>query len=325
MTIARVVSIGDDARVCDLWNPITNTWQEDAVVSKPYHLRHRPVCDVRYPDETMTPTLDTTQSRDASYVDIVGGADHQEFQKVDPPYFVGDLLVAVRIQSMRGIGESTVEPTVSGNSWSTPSEIDLPGSDGYMPMTQSYTLDGVPIYWQDMNIAGRRWRSISHGITAYSNREIRTVDYLVPVQVPIDIPLESYGDALEVDTDNETLKNVSNNDLVGVVEWAVTAERYLPANETVESWLEVLLYNGGSPVTGLTTRMTSSRRGTANQGEGAVNSCAGHAIQKLEAGAAFSLWIQKGHPPSPEEPNDWNTVANLSHITFHTLPMVGLN
>ena len=167
-----------------------------------------------------------------------------------------------------------------------------------------------------------------NGLSVYASSQELTVGTLVPVQVEFDTTMEhgsfaddaKFGeDFLELNLVNHGIKNISDIDLLCHVEWEVTAERIiLVADNVVDSWLEVLLYNDGSEVIGATTRMTSSRAIWPNPGSGAVNSCAGQIVQLLKVGKTLTVWIQKG-APAAGKPNNWITVPALSHMTVTTI------
>jgi len=182
-----------------------------------------------------------------------------------------------------------------------------------------------------------------HAMTIYGSSTVSTFETKpnasmdnVLVQVPLDTEYVSIGRDLELDLVNHGLKNIADVPRVGMVEWAVTCERIMTVADTdVNSWCEVVIQVDGEEQIGLTTRMTSSRRNRqvpgvpppppsyAVQGAGAVNTCSGHAPIELKPGKLLTLWIRKNL--SGTGPNDWQTVFNQCHLTFHTIPNVYVN
>ena len=181
----------------------------------------------------------------------------------------------------------------------------------------------------------------ANGLTLHhSGSGVATVNEGELVQVPFDTDVIGDGDVekvkahyglyLGLDAENNGIKNVGELPLVGRISWQVTAERVMTVADTnVNSWLEIVLKNNGKEVTGLYSRMTSSRRNVAatpptlaSQGAGAVNSNSGSVVQLLAPGDTLTVWIRKGSVGVG--PNDWITLPGKCHITFTTEPNVVL-
>ncbi len=146
--VFRVQSISDDYLVCEGWSPVSHTWLSNIIVAVPYTLRVNPNGSIRYPAYTDSYTKVSVGSRSVLRV----GETVPWVETIEPAYFVGDLIVAVRMEGI--IGEEVLKPVLVGSlSWSQPLEVGLPSD---MPM-DGMTQDDKPVFWMDINVAGRRW------------------------------------------------------------------------------------------------------------------------------------------------------------------------
>ena len=145
--VFRVQSISDDYLVCEGWSPVSHTWLSNIIVAVPYTLRVNPNGSIRYPDYTDSYTKVSVGER--AVVRTPGFVARTEV--IEPAYFVGDLITAVRMEGI--IGEEVLKPALSGIYWSQPLEVKLPSD---MPMG-GMTQDDKPVFWMDVNVAGRQW------------------------------------------------------------------------------------------------------------------------------------------------------------------------
>jgi len=151
MMVVRVSSISDDYLTCEGWHPDSHSYLRDLIVAKPFLLRVNPVGAIRYPEYTETFASVASGKRTTVHQGDYSEVDYAGQQRIEPPYFVGELLVAGRMEGI--IGEEVLEPVISGGYWSTPTEVYLTGS---MPMG-GMEEDDHPVYWMDLNVAGRVW------------------------------------------------------------------------------------------------------------------------------------------------------------------------
>jgi hypothetical protein len=221
-------------------------------------------------------------------------------------------------------------------------QLDL-HNDLFVPMQAGH------IYKVSFNRNRYVWTPITappaQGLTVHhSGSGVATVTEAVLVQVPFDTDVigdgdvqdvkSHYGFYLAINTEEDGIQNVGELPLIGRVSWQVTCERVMTAGDgNVNSWLEIVLKNNGQEVTGLESRMTSSRRNAAAeppslalQGAGAVNSNSGSVVQLLAPGDTFTIWIRKGGLTGGpgDGPNDWITLPGKCHLTFTTEPNVVL-
>ena len=138
------------------------------------------------------------------------------------------------------------------------------------------------------------------------------------------------GHSIELNAAAKGVKNIGVTALIVRVSWSVTCERVMTVQDTdVNSWCEVVLLNDLNEITGLVTRMTSSRRNQvvpgpsyADQGAGAVNTCSGNSTQKLNPGESLTLWIRKnlrGTLGGGTNPNDWISLSDRCHMTVEVI------
>ncbi len=148
MATMRVKEIHDDYLVCEGWDPDNHAYYNEHLVAKPMALRAHPVESIEFPDGSEKETGEAI------------------LDQIDPPYFVGELIVAGKMVGITG-GAVGVPVVDSEGKLLGPEDQALP--DG-MPMEgmavdagvpgKSGTLgDGYPIYWIDLNVAGRTWGS----------------------------------------------------------------------------------------------------------------------------------------------------------------------
>ena len=150
LSVMRVTSIGDNHLVCDGWDQIRTTWTPGLLVAKPVLLRLDPEADIRYPTATATIANISSGSRDV-LLEGSGGDDLQQREFIDPPYFIGELLLAIKIEGY--LGQSAPVPIVSGGNWATSSEIG-----GEVPVA-TMSVGGVTVLWEDINRGAKRWRA----------------------------------------------------------------------------------------------------------------------------------------------------------------------
>lgn len=303
--VARVVEISDDYLTCEGWDPYSHTYVSDVIVAKPFLLRANPGGAIRYPSGE-------TEAASARL-------------NVHPAWFVGDLLVAVRMEVMDGVGEAVSEPVLEGSNWSKPTELYLPDDMPMEGMTSGEGEEEKPVFWMDMNVAGRHWDTL-HGMTirAYETVIADTNDEYV--RVKFDNVVSSFGDGLELV--NNGIKNVSGIALVGDMGFSVTAQRQFGDGEEtppddVDSILQVIPNNNLNDITGIPGRLSSSRRRPPELARCAVNSVSGRPIQSLAAGEILTVFVMKKF--GVYDNDNWETVENQCHLTFTTYPGVTLN
>lgn len=151
LSIMRVTLIGDNYIRCDGWDQIRTTWTPGLLVAKPPLLRLDPEADIRYPTATATVANISAGSRDVLLEANTGGDDIQQREFIDPPYFLGELLLAFKVEGY--LGQSAPVPIVSSGNWATSSEIG-----GDVPV-DTMSVGGVTVLWQDMNVGAKRWRA----------------------------------------------------------------------------------------------------------------------------------------------------------------------
>ena len=147
--VFRIQSISDDYLTCEGWNPVSHTYLYDIIVALPFSLRVNPVGVIRYVGYTDTPTKVSLGLRTV----LRSGETVSRTETIEPTYFVGDLIVGVRMEGI--IGEEVLKPVLYGGNWSTSAEVNLPDD---MPM-DGMTEDDKPVFWMDANVAGRQWLS----------------------------------------------------------------------------------------------------------------------------------------------------------------------
>jgi len=181
--------------------------------------------------------------------------------------------------------------------------------------------------WMPLTSTGS---TVGHGITIYASATVSLAggDAMLST-VPMDTEIASYGDGLELQLGTNSIRNISGVDLVGVVEWSVSAQRLLgptvgpaPAAD-VHSILQVVLFNDNLEITGSQGQMSSSRRRVSGEGDRAVNCIAGHVVQKLEAGKTLRVRIRKMLSTCYDD--GWKTLPTECHLTFTTIPGAVLN
>ena len=166
MAVMRVVSEYDDWLVCEGWIPDDHAYHEDVVVAKPYTLRRNPVCKIRFPDYTDTYSyVDGVVGTRTVTRDPGGGYPYAFVQKIEPSYFVGSLLVAVRMEGFRGVAVREQRPFAG--KWSQPDEIKLPDEMPHFDMTGGVSTGDI-IWWMDINVAGRQWHVPSMTASGYA-------------------------------------------------------------------------------------------------------------------------------------------------------------
>lgn len=190
------------------------------------------------------------------------------------------------------------------------------------------------------------WPPLPAAITVYASATVSTFSTVpastdaVLVQIPLDTDLvgDEAGDfiattgvnanhLLDLDAVNEGVKNIGEVDLVVRVSWLVTAQRVIvAADQDIDSYCEVVLQNDGQSITGIRSRMTSSRRVAVGEGNLAVNNCPGNCIQLLKPGKTLTLHMMKNlsFVSIPVSPNDWITVPEMCHMTVKTIRGVAL-
>jgi len=158
-TVFRVQSITYDYLLCEGWDPWLHAYLSDIPVAKPYLLRENDCpTRIRFPSDGEVSTRTGDQEKYADYYDLadtpgVNYPTNQQCRVVDPPYFVGDLIVAHRL--VGPWGDSVVKPVYDANGLQlTPAEQGFPTADS-VEMLQDQS--GRPIFWQDANVAGRKW------------------------------------------------------------------------------------------------------------------------------------------------------------------------
>lgn len=160
LAVMRVKSIGNEYLVCEGWDPIIHGYVKTVNVAKPFLLRDAAsdyggefVEQIRYPDYTEDVARVGIQERTVVFDDLGSNA---YTQKVSPPYFVGELLVAARITNTSGY--SSVSPRTDGSHvQQKPTEVAAPAEWPMLPLKDS---SGQFVFWMDMNIAGRRWEGV---------------------------------------------------------------------------------------------------------------------------------------------------------------------
>jgi len=170
MSVMRVREIHEDYLLCEGWDPDLHGYVREVFVAKPPLLRagvsrpgfYEPAKTIRFPDRVETVSAPAegesdTQFRRVTFKNSIDDPQPSggESQRVSPKYFVGELIVAAKMKTLVGDTAVYAPVTVAGVVM-TPSESTAP--DGW-PMKPLPDTGGAHIYWQDLNIAGRRWDS----------------------------------------------------------------------------------------------------------------------------------------------------------------------
>ena len=167
-----------------------------------------------------------------------------------------------------------------------------------------------------------------NGMTIYDSGtgQGTTNDYVV---VACDVLLNSYGAQLE--HVGNTIKNVGNVELIGVVSYKGVGQRDLdptPPLPGPDAVCHFATFNDGVLIDPSDSKLTSSRRRTpvvpetpAQMGPKAVNSSSGSFTIRLKAGEAIDLRFK--HSLSVDDILDtFDTVPGLNMLSFRTVPNV---
>lgn len=164
----QVVSLEDDYLVCTGLDPETGKVMNDVLVAKPYLLQKTP-WDGRW---LKTPEDDARNYTDSqfAYSSAVtratrqweGGSipDNYVTETIEPPYFVGDIIVAAK--PMTRLGETPGMPDPDDPAQSQPTNEEEELARNMIIMTNGEDEDSEDfrhIAWMDINVAGRRWTS----------------------------------------------------------------------------------------------------------------------------------------------------------------------
>jgi hypothetical protein len=149
LSTMRVKAIYDDYLECEGWEPDIRAYVPSVHVAKPPLLRaSNRIRQIRFPEYTED-FYDAAGVREAVFHNSFS---HRMFQRVWPPYFVGDLIVAAKMDGLRG--QAVADPTAAAYQQTTPAESGLP--DDY-PVEMLYDADNEPILWVDLNVGARTW------------------------------------------------------------------------------------------------------------------------------------------------------------------------
>ena len=219
LAIMQIISSDDDYLTCRGLDPdVGKFFEGDVLVAKPWLLQKTPwdAREVTYPGDVVTHTYTTAEAREAAYD---GGPTSQ--QTIEPPYFVGDLIVAAK--PMTRIGETPGMPDPDDSP--TVDELDR----NIIIMTNGLSGDDLRhIAWMDTNAAGRRWTGskgnrcralIKTAMT--SGDTTHTVDNVTPL---------NGSSPVDLSTDELTVYNIhtwdADDNAICKIEW----------NETLEQW-----------------------------------------------------------------------------------------
>jgi hypothetical protein len=171
------------------------------------------------------------------------------------------------------------------------------------------------------------WRPISplassHGLSIYANATATAAALVTPVNIPFDNDVvgSDFGEAVE--RNGNKIKNVGEVALIGVVSYAVTAQRLIAGAAAVDSVLEAQLFNNGALVVGASRRSSSTRR-VAGPGQAAVNSCGATVNQTLQPGEELEVKIEIFFQVDVND--QFITVADMCSLTFNSSVSVFLD
>ncbi len=195
VTTMRVKEIYDDYLVCEGWDPDMHAYYKDHLVAKPMALRKNPVDLIVFPDTFEKP------------------AGQAIVDQTDPPYFVGELIVAAKMMGITGgaVGVPTVDDDgklLGPADETAPEEMPMEGMTASAGGSgESGTLgDGYPIYWLDLNVTGRTWRT---------ERHFELKDALTPGGFATAHPLSWDSDASDWAVDTTAAKEFTVHDIWG--------------------------------------------------------------------------------------------------------------
>jgi len=159
MSVFRVKTVYNEYLECEGWNPWIHGYQMDVNVARPFDLRDAEHDDgagevvekVRWPDLANPggPDIEHTIEKVQHQLRTVDGA----IEEIYPPYYNGCLIVAARMSGKLG---DTVTSQRTDDDGLSQTVAEMPVPDEY-PYKQLYDAQGRPIFWQDMNVAGRHW------------------------------------------------------------------------------------------------------------------------------------------------------------------------
>ena len=161
LALFRIREIRAEYLVCEGYDPDLHGYMKEVHVARPYGLRDAdpsysddPVLKVRYPDYDEEFEFTTSQKRTVTrYESDSETVVDTRSEEITPPYFVGDLIVAGRMRTLWG--DATASPAVDDEGLQqTHEEVDY-GPD--RPYTILEDVDARPMFWVDLNVAGRIW------------------------------------------------------------------------------------------------------------------------------------------------------------------------
>lgn len=154
VALMQVLEIHDDYLVCRGFDPEDNRFYNAVAVAKPYLLQKTPWDgrELTLPEGTLPDTVVTYDYPEGGNPWRTATYDNGtvEQQNISPPWFVGDVIAAVKPRSK--LGDTPGTPTIVAET----DELDLEW--GIL-----YDESNKPIHWMDLNVGGRTWTENLHG------------------------------------------------------------------------------------------------------------------------------------------------------------------